>query len=178
MFNYKQGSKKKKLQICSQGASWSSPFSVENVGLSGQASMGGTATDHDLGRLTQYNVGISVEQAPSKYSRTKMIVFTPRFVIKNTLAHQIHLYEQHPKTKKLLTSNFVAVMPGESKAYHQTLHGKVSDHTFHLSFRRIPLPSQDPGLLEFNSSGFFDVNAVTYFQLVSFPLSHYLFAAP
>ncbi len=91
-----------------------------------------------------------------------MIVFTPRFVVKNTLSSQIYLYEQHPKTKALVTSSFVAVMPGESKIYHQTQKKEtVSDDPFHLSFRRIPTLLQDPqGLLEFNASGFFNANEV------------------
>ncbi|KAJ1653989.1 Vacuolar protein sorting-associated protein 13 [Dispira simplex] len=89
MFSYESYEPRNRCLVRFAGGDWSKPLSFEAVGSLAEVAIPSTnsATHSTL------HVGISVEPGPGRYSRTKMVTFTPRYVLKNTLDQELNFRE-------------------------------------------------------------------------------------
>jgi hypothetical protein len=66
---------KKKIMVRIDDSEFSKSFNVDSVGITGAL----TCMSADL----RYDLGVQVQFAPHKFKRTKMIIFSPRYIIRN-----------------------------------------------------------------------------------------------
>lgn len=91
MFTYKSTSTTKKISISIENSEYSNPFSIENVGTTGNLCL--------KSEKKRYDVGLHISLAPGKFKRTKIITFGSRYSIVNKLSESIIL-QQFKSEKK------------------------------------------------------------------------------
>ncbi|KAJ1986508.1 Vacuolar protein sorting-associated protein 13 [Dimargaris cristalligena] len=89
MFSYDSYEPRNRCLIKFSGGDWSKPLSFDAVGSLTEVvipSLGSTTA-------STIHVGISVEPGPGKFSRTKVVSFTPRYLLKNNLKQDLNFRE-------------------------------------------------------------------------------------
>ncbi|RLN94634.1 hypothetical protein BBJ28_00016480 [Nothophytophthora sp. Chile5] len=71
---------------------WSDPFVLDEAGTIGEIE----ADDYEMNR--KYSIGYSIIPAKGQYSRTKVIMLTPRFMLINTMGSAIEVCHSSAKT--------------------------------------------------------------------------------
>ncbi|KAI9912176.1 hypothetical protein PsorP6_009273 [Peronosclerospora sorghi] len=77
---------------------WSNPFALDLVGTSGEIEAENDVVDR------KFSIGYSINPAKGQYSRTKVIMLTPRFVLINTMENAIEVC--HSSSKMMTPSMF------------------------------------------------------------------------
>lgn len=75
MFSFTPFTSKRKIFIRINDSTFSQPFSIDNVGMTGNLIL--------LSEKRQYDVGLSISLCPGKFKRTKSITLNSRFIIVN-----------------------------------------------------------------------------------------------
>ncbi|KAJ1967345.1 Vacuolar protein sorting-associated protein 13, partial [Dispira parvispora] len=89
MFSYESYEPRNRCLVRFAGGEWSKPLSFEVVGSLTEV----VIPSADSVAPSSLHLGISVEPGPGRYSRTKMVTFTPRYVLKNTLDQDLNFRE-------------------------------------------------------------------------------------
>ncbi|ORX52050.1 hypothetical protein DM01DRAFT_1408497 [Hesseltinella vesiculosa] len=76
MFSYQSIEKSNRAQISFNGSKWSKPLSFEAVGSSVDISV-------PYDNAQEIHAGIHIEEGTGNYNMTKMVIVTPRFVLRN-----------------------------------------------------------------------------------------------
>jgi hypothetical protein len=84
MFSFKDQNKKIRIQV--EQSQLSTAFTLDNVGVSGNLSC--------IDDNRRYTIGFYNGLGPGKFKRTKVISFTPRFIIFNRTDHKIGLKQE------------------------------------------------------------------------------------
>jgi vacuolar protein sorting-associated protein 13A/C len=80
MFSFEEESDVKSRALIKLGDSqWSKPISLQNIGQKGQVDM------QLPNKKTEMNLGIDVEEGQGKYKVTKVVTFSPRYIMRNNL---------------------------------------------------------------------------------------------
>ncbi|RKP11114.1 hypothetical protein THASP1DRAFT_27093 [Thamnocephalis sphaerospora] len=98
MFSYKNSNTSDRLLVKLQGTSWSPPVSLEAVGSHSELLL-----DSPNGENMAY-MGVSISKGGGQYHKTKIITFTPRFIIRNYLDTEVYFREADVATGKALAS--------------------------------------------------------------------------
>jgi Vacuolar-sorting associated protein 13, adaptor binding domain len=115
---------------------WSKPISLDAVGMTGQLEL--LERHHSTNRQGQtimFCLGVSVELAPAPFQRTKMITFSPRFILVNKLEQSI-FYQQvnEDGDDDMPTRQSTFLENGERLPWHWPLSKTKRDRRF-LSIR-------------------------------------------
>ncbi|KAJ1923434.1 Vacuolar protein sorting-associated protein 13, partial [Tieghemiomyces parasiticus] len=89
MFAYDSFEPRNRCLIQFPGADWSKPLSFDAVGTLLEVVIPATAG----ATATSVHVGVSVEPGPGKFSRSKVVTFTPRYVLKNNTGLELQFRE-------------------------------------------------------------------------------------
>lgn len=106
MFGYPNEDRRNRLFLKVDDSKWSKPLSFEPVAADMQIVM-----PHPDGN-SDYFVGLSYAEGLGKYKLTKVITIAPRFLVKNSFEHEIHI--RQPGSEKV-----IALAPGERVPLHQ-----------------------------------------------------------
>lgn len=102
-----------------------------------------------------YEVGMIVKLAEARYARTKIVEFAPRYVLQNSLNHEILIHQFETQTPE--SNNLFRLAGGQSDVFHSRISDpKKRPRNCALSFRRIG----DEALNVYNWSGYVDIDAV------------------
>ncbi|KAL7687237.1 putative vacuolar protein sorting-associated protein [Plasmopara halstedii] len=114
--------------------SWSNSFMLDQVGTSGEIE----AIDFEASR--KFCIGYSILPAKGQFSRTKVIMLTPRFVLVNTMSSAVEVCHSSPKVNlpeiNATTANGSIPGSGELSPLYHIVHlesGAFAD--FHWSLR-------------------------------------------
>ena len=67
------------IRLGTQQSSWSKPFSMEALDTNGAL------------RVGAYEIGMSIRRAPAAPSFSKLVTFSPRYVLRNELRCRLHV---------------------------------------------------------------------------------------
>ncbi|RUP47466.1 hypothetical protein BC936DRAFT_145703 [Jimgerdemannia flammicorona] len=87
MFSYPKQDNRNRALIKVGGSEWSKPLSLEAVGSFQDVTIPSET------RTEEIHIGVSVQAGKGKYKFTKIITFTPRFILKNNLNEDIQFRE-------------------------------------------------------------------------------------
>lgn len=87
-----------KTAVTIASSKWSKAISIESIGTDGQISVG-----DDLGR--SFELGVRIEMGSGAYHRTKMITFTPKFILINKLERVVFYGQQGTNSRFGLEPN-------------------------------------------------------------------------
>ncbi|RUS21382.1 hypothetical protein BC937DRAFT_92871, partial [Endogone sp. FLAS-F59071] len=96
MFSYPKQDNRNRALIKVGGSEWSKPLTFEAIGSFQAVSM------PSLTRPEEIYIGASVQEGKGKYKLTKIITFTPRFILKNNLNEDISFREPASTNNTLL----------------------------------------------------------------------------
>jgi vacuolar protein sorting-associated protein 13A/C len=85
------------IQVPDSG--WSQPLSLEAVGSVQDIAL------PSINRVEEFHVGVSVQEGQGKYKLTKLITFTPRYILRNDSSHDIKHREPGSRSDSLLEAN-------------------------------------------------------------------------
>lgn len=89
-----------------EDSSWTSPISFDAIGQSSAASA------QMLGRQMEYNIGVHVAEGEGKYNLSKVVTFTPRYVVRNLLDEDIEVIESGSTQRFQVNSKAIAPLYG------------------------------------------------------------------
>ncbi|KAF0534769.1 vacuolar protein sorting-associated protein 13 [Gigaspora margarita] len=85
MFSYDDDNNQNRALLKVGDSDWSKPLSFEAVGTFLEVVIPSTSTS----RAEEIHLGVSIQEGHQKYKLTKIVTFTPRFIIKNNLNNDI-----------------------------------------------------------------------------------------
>ncbi|KAJ1978459.1 Vacuolar protein sorting-associated protein 13 [Dimargaris xerosporica] len=101
MFSYGSYEPRNRCLIKVEGSEWSKPLSFEAVGSLAEV----TIPSVDSATLSMVHLGVSVEPGPGKFSRTRVVTITPRYMLKNMLDHSLNFREVGSQHSRCLDAN-------------------------------------------------------------------------
>ncbi|KAH8555467.1 hypothetical protein BGW37DRAFT_419803 [Umbelopsis sp. PMI_123] len=99
MFSYPRIDNRNRCLIQVPDSGWSQPISLEAVGSVQDIAL------PSINRVEEFHVGVSVQEGPGKFKLTKLIIFTPRYILRNDCSHDIKYREPGSRADSLLASN-------------------------------------------------------------------------
>lgn len=132
----------KALSVRSVDTSWSKPFSIDTVGTKGSISLNRKVSQFSSQFISSkfkkhaYEVGVRVDFAPSRFRRTKIITFLPRYELKNSTGKYTLLVAQAKLGRSKDNAHFetttVKICCGEKRSFYSIVENRnksVSDDT-------------------------------------------------
>lgn len=107
-----------RTQVKFAESEWSKPLSFEAVGSAFAISM----VKEKMGHPGEVQVGVHVQEGTGKYYRTKVVTFSPRFLIRNMLNEDIYYQQAATVAQTLLPSNSTVAL------VHLRLFENVAPH--------------------------------------------------
>ncbi|KAJ2960621.1 hypothetical protein NQZ79_g4034 [Umbelopsis isabellina] len=99
MFSYSKMDNRNRCLIQVPDSGWSQPLSLEAVGSVQDVAL------PSINRVEEFHVGVSVQEGQGKYKLTKLITFTPRYILRNDSGHDIKHREPGSRSDSLLEAN-------------------------------------------------------------------------
>ncbi|KAF2400738.1 vacuolar protein sorting-associated protein 13 [Trichodelitschia bisporula] len=103
MFSFPNDDKKNRALIKIGDSQWSKPQSFDAIGSQYSVSLPSPS-----GRA-EMNIGVSVEEGKGKYSLSKVVTITPRFIIKNKIGEDLNVRE--PGSSEIMTLKNGELLP-------------------------------------------------------------------
>lgn len=99
MFSYPKIDNRNRCLIQVPDSGWSQPLSLEAVGSVQDIVL------PSINRIEEFHVGVSVQEGQGKFKLTKLITFTPRYILRNDSTHDIKYREPGSRSDCLLASH-------------------------------------------------------------------------
>jgi len=99
MFSYPKIDNRNRCLIQVPDSGWSQPISLEAVGSVQDIAL------PSINRVEEFHVGVSVQEGQGKFKLTKLITFTPRYILRNDSSHDIKFREPGSRSDSLLAAS-------------------------------------------------------------------------
>ncbi|EGW35577.1 uncharacterized protein SPAPADRAFT_131526 [Spathaspora passalidarum NRRL Y-27907] len=95
------GDRKNRATVRTDDSNWSEPMSLDAIGQANELKL------HVVGKQTEVNLGVSIQEGEGKYNLTKVVTIAPRYVLINKVEETLQIVENG-------TTKQITVQPGES----------------------------------------------------------------